>query len=270
LTIADCRLTSTESAISSRQSAILHQHAMHLTAVILAAGFGSRLRPLTEDTPKCLLDVGGKTILARQLERIAAAGIPRAVVVTGHLAERVETHLRTAPPPLPVLLAPNPDYATTGNCMSVLAARAQAGDRGGIVLCDGDVVLVGNALERLVTDPAPSALLLDTETPLADEEMKVLLDPQGTVRRLSKQLPPTACAGESVGIQKIAGPALPILWATLAAMRDAGETQGYYEDAFQRMIQAGVTFRTVPIGRHEWTEIDDLADLEDARARFTR
>jgi choline kinase len=214
---------------------------MHLTAVILAAGFGSRLRPLTEDTPKCLLDVGGKTILARQLERIAAAGIPRAVVVTGHLAERVETHLRTAPPPLPVLLAPNPDYATTGNCMSVLAARAQAGDRGGIVLCDGDVVLVGNALERLVTDPAPSALLLDTETPLADEEMKVLLDPQGTVRRLSKQLPPTA-----------------------------GETQGYYEDAFQRMIQAGVTFRTVPIGRHEWTEIDDLADLEDARARFTR
>ena len=241
---------------------------MPLTAVILAAGFGSRLQPLTDDTPKCLLDVGGKTILARQLERIAAAGIPRAVVVTGHLADLVESHLRATPPPLPVLLAPNPDYATTGNCMSVLTARAQVGTGRGIVLCDGDVVLTGDAMARLVAEPAPSALLLDADTRLADEEMKALLDPQGNVRRLSKQLPPAECAGESIGIQKVAGPALPIFWATLEAMREAGDTQGYYEDAFQRMINAGVTFRTVPIGHHEWTEIDDHADLEDARVRF--
>jgi choline kinase len=241
---------------------------MPLTAVILAAGFGSRLGPLTDDAPKCLLDVGGKTILARQLERIAAAGIPRAVVVTGHLADRVESHLRATHPPLPVRLAPNPDYATTGNCMSALAARSQVGKGRGIVLCDGDVVLTGNAMARLLAEPAPSALLLDTETRLADEEMKALLDPQGNVRRLSKQLVPAECAGESIGIQKVAGTALPIFWATLEAMREAGDTQGYYEDAFQRMIHAGVTFRTVPIGHHEWTEIDDLADLEDARIRF--
>ncbi len=97
---------------------------MDHTAIILAAGLGSRLRPLTDTTPKCLLDVGGQTILARQLERIAAAGIRRAVVVTGYRSEDVEGHLpghigrrsRSR-------LAPNPDYATTGNCMSVLAAR---------------------------------------------------------------------------------------------------------------------------------------------------
>jgi choline kinase len=238
-----------------------------LTAIILAAGTGSRLRPLTDNLPKCLLDVGGKTILARQLERIAAAGIARAVVVTGHLANLVETHLEASPPPLPVRLAPNPDYTTTGNSMSVLAAR-QGVAGPGIVLCDGDVVLSGNALERLVADPAAAALLLDTETSLAEEEMKAQLDSSGTVRRLSKRLRAAECAGESIGVQKVTGPALPILWAILEAMRDAGETHGYYEDAFQRMIQAGVTFRTVPIGHHEWTEIDDLADLEDARTRF--
>ena len=227
--------------------------------------------PLTDDTPKCLLDVGGKTILARQLERIAAAGIPRAVVVTGHLADRVEAHCELHRPRSRSLLAPNPDYATTGNCMSVLAARAA-----------GSGARRHRALRRRrgahrqapssvwSPTPAPSALLLDTETRLGEEEMKALLDPQGAVRRLSKQLIPAECAGESIGIQKVAGPALPIFWATLEAMRDAGETQGYYEDAFQRMIQAGVTFRTVPIGHHEWTEIDDLADLEDARARFAR
>jgi choline kinase len=242
---------------------------MELTAIILAAGLGSRLRPLTDATPKCLLDVGGKTILARQLERIAAAGIRRAVVVTGYRAEDVETHLQSNQPPIEVLLAPNTAYATTGNCMSVLAARSRA-NGGGVVICDGDVVLTGDALRRLVVDPGPAALLLDTETVLAEEEMKALLDAQGNVRRLSKQLAPAGCAGESIGIQKVSGLALPIFWATLDAMREAGDTQGYYEDAFQRMINAGVNFRTVPIGHQEWTEIDDLADLEDARARFAR
>ena len=242
---------------------------MDLTAIILAAGLGSRLRPLTDTTPKCLLDIGGKTILARQLERIAAAGIRRAVVVTGYRADDVETHLRGNRPPIDVALAPNPEYATTGNCMSVLAARSEV--RGaGIVICDGDVVLTGDALTRLVAEPGHSALLLDAETQLAEEEMKALLDAQGAVRRLSKTLVPAECAGESIGIQKVSGLALPIFWATLESMREAGDTQGYYEDAFQRMINAGVSFRTVPIGHHEWTEIDDLADLEDARARFSR
>src|SRR5262245_47042961 len=106
-------------------------------AVILAAGTGSRLRPLTLDTPKCLLDVGGRTLLSRQLERIAAAGIQRAVIVTGYLADRVEEHLQRHPAQIEVALAPNPEYATTGNCMSVLAARPQVTGRG-IVICDGD------------------------------------------------------------------------------------------------------------------------------------
>ncbi|HWA15536.1 MAG TPA: phosphocholine cytidylyltransferase family protein [Gemmatimonadales bacterium] len=239
-------------------------------AIILAAGSGTRLRPLTLDTPKCLIDVGGKTILARQLERLAAAGIRRAVVVTGYLNEQVTSHLRQYPQAgMEVRLAPNADYATTGNCMSVLAARGQV-DAGTIVLCDGDVVLTGDALTRLAAEPCSAALLLDTETRLAEEEMKAELDAKGNVRRLSKQLDPATCAGESIGIQKVGGAALPIFWATLESMRDGGDTQGYYEDAFQRMVNAGVTFRTVPIGHHEWTEIDDLADLEDARARFTR
>ncbi len=153
--------------------------------------------------------------------------------------------------------------------MSVLAARTRVESRG-IVLCDGDVVLTGDALDRLAADPSQAALLLDGETALGGEEMKAQVDRDGYVRLLSKRIAPALAAGESIGVQKIAGPALPILWAALEAMREAGDTKGYYEDAFQRMIQAGVMFRTVPVGHHEWTEIDDPADLEDARARFSR
>ncbi len=240
---------------------------IELTGIILAAGLGTRLRPLTDQCPKCLLEVGGQSLLTRQLHQLSRAGITRAVVVTGYLAEQVEAALQAVPPPLSVRLMPNPEYARTGNCMSVLAARP-AVETSGIVLCDGDLLLRGDALTRLATESASAALLLDTGTALGEEAMKATLDPKGNVRRLSKQLLPAECAGESIGLQKVSGPALPIFWATLDAMREAGDTQGYYEDAFQRMIQAGVTFRTVPIGHQEWTEIDDLADLEDARARF--
>jgi choline kinase len=234
--------------------------------IILAAGLGSRLRPLTDTTPKCLLDVGGVTLLERQLQRLAAAGVKRSIVVVGYLADQIEAHLAKSPPPLEVALAPNPIYATTGNCLSVLAARPQAGDDG-LLIIDGDVVLTGDALSRLLADPAECSVLLDRETPLGEEEMKAQLDAGGKIVQLSKKLPPAACAGESIGVNRVGGAGLRRLWDELEAMK-RGDAQGYYEDAFQKLIDAGTEFRTVPIGHDEWTEIDDLADLEDARVRF--
>lgn len=239
---------------------------MEHVGIILAAGLGSRLRPLTDTTPKCLLDVGGVPLLERQLLRLAAAGVKRSVVVVGYLADHIEAHLKRVPPPIEVLLAPNPVYATTGNCLSVLAARPQVGDAN-ILIIDGDVVLTGDALARLINDPAPCSVLLDRETPLGEEEMKAQLDEHGRIVQLSKKLPPAVCAGESIGVNKVGGEGLVALWAELEAMQ-RGDAQGYYEDAFQILIDRGIEFRTVPIGHDEWTEIDDLADLEDARARF--
>lgn len=239
---------------------------MEHVGVILAAGLGSRLRPLTDTTPKCLLDVGGATLLERQLGRLAAAGVRRAVLVVGYLADHIAAHLKKAPPPIEVLLAENAVYATTGNCLSVLAARPQVGDAG-ILIIDGDVVLTGDALSRLLADPAPCSVLLDRETQLGDEEMKAQLDAGGRIVQLSKKLPPATCAGESIGVNRVGGEGLRRLWDELEAMK-RGDAQGYYEDAFQKLIDTGTEFRTVPIGHDEWTEIDDLADLEDARARF--
>lgn len=239
---------------------------MEHVGVILAAGLGSRLRPLTDTTPKCLLDVGGATLLERQLRRLAAAGVRRSVVVVGYLADHIAAHLKRVPPPLEVALAENPVYATTGNCLSVLAARPQVGDAG-ILIIDGDVVLTGDALSRLLADPAPCSVLLDRETPLGEEEMKAQLDGGGRIVQLSKKLPPATCAGESIGVNRVGGEGLRLLWEELLAMQ-RGDAQGYYEDAFQKLIDRGTEFRTVPIGHDEWTEIDDLADLEDARARF--
>jgi choline kinase len=206
--------------------------------------------------------------LERLFDRLADAGVSHGVLVTGYLAPAVELHLQRHPPPFPITLTPNPDYATTNNVVSVLAARlATSADT--LVLCDGDVVLHGDALRRLAADPAECALLVDTEARLAHEEMKVILDPRGNVVRLSKALDPERCSGESIGIQKIGGATLAALWSALETLVASGRTDVFYEEAFQRLIDAGAIFRPVPLASDDWTEIDSLEDLTEARARFT-
>ena len=240
---------------------------MRRQAVVLVAGSGLRLRPLTDSSPKCLLEVGGRSILERLLERLAEAGITRAVLVTGYLSERIEEHIAQHKPPFEVSLAPNRDYATTNNVVSLLAARSHLGP-GSLVICDGDVVLSGDAIRRLMDEAEPCALLVDQEARLADEEMKVILDARGKVTRLSKTIDPRVAAGESIGIQKIGGPALGRLWPTLDDLVRSGRTDVFYEEGFQRMIDNGTSFSVVPVSSAEWTEIDSYEDFEDACARF--
>lgn len=236
-------------------------------AVVLAAGTGSRLRPLTDACPKCLLDVGGSTILDRLIERLDDAGVRSGAIVTGHMAGLVAEHLRQHPPPFKLIPAPNPAYATTNNVVSLQAARPHLGS-GSLIVCDGDVVLHGDGLRRLAEEPEACAFLVDRETALSDEEMKVVLNADGCVTMLSKAVDPRKAAGESIGVQKVGGPALQRLWEILDELVGSGRTDVYYEQAFQQLIDEGTRFRAVPIASREWTEIDSPDDLDDARARF--
>lgn len=161
----------------------------------------------------------------------------------------------------------NPLYETTGNAMSLFMARQAVGDEG-FVLCDGDVVLRRGPVEALLAEPGECALLVEQKTGMGAEEMKALVDPTGAVQQLAKTLNPALCLGESIGIQKIGTPQAPLLWELLSQMMQNGRDGAYYEEAFQRMIDRGVTFRATLVSPSDWTEIDDLTDLEDARARF--
>jgi choline kinase len=235
-------------------------------AVILAAGVGSRLRPLTDQTPKCLLEIGGRSLLDRLLDQLAGAGIQRAAIVTGHLEERIAGHLKAKKSALEVVLVPNPRYLSTNNAASLFVAKDALAGFGGFVLCDGDVVLRGNPIQTLVAEPG-CALIIEQKGRMGAEEMKVVVS-GGRVLRLSKELDPAECLGESIGIQKIGDEAISQLWEELSRMMHGGREGAYYEEVFQRLIDQGVPFRAVPIGPGAWTEIDDLADLEDARAQF--
>ncbi len=237
-------------------------------AVILAAGTATRLRPLTDTIPKCLLEVGGRTILDRLLSGLATAGIRRVILVAGHLADLLQARLAGRRFPFEFRLAENPAYATTNNAVSLLVARPHLRP-GSLLICDGDVVVRDEALVCLLAEPAACALLVDREASLGGEEMKVQLDPDGRVRQLSKELDPRAAQGESIGIQKVSGPALERLWQALEGLVRSGRSDAFYEAAFQQLIDAGVEFRAVPVAPGDWIEIDSSDDLALARRRFS-
>jgi choline kinase len=238
-----------------------------LVAVVLAAGVGSRLRPLTDALPKCLLEVAGRPLLDRLIEAARAAGLARMVVVTGHRHADIASHVRRFASVLEIDLVENAAYAATNNAVSLAAAREVVGPEG-FVLCDADIVFSVNPLPPLMAQPDDCALAVDVAAPWTAEAMKVERRRDGSVARISKQIEAGASGGESIGVQKVGPASAPRLWDALTTIVAEAPGTAYYEDAFQLMIDRGVRFGVSAIQPGSVMEIDDHADLAAARGRF--
>jgi len=234
--------------------------------VILAAGVASRLRPLTDLVPKCLLEVGGGTILGLTIENLIANGIADIVIVTGYRESLIRQYLRDSFPALDVGFITNDRFATTNNITSLaLAGGAMTG--GEIILLDSDIVFDRRIIGLLTRVGRVSCLAMKSGTALGPEEIKVETGPGNTVRRIGKDVPPGSAAGESIGIEKLSSEFLRDLSPILERMirEERGENL-FYEAAFQRAITLGSVLTAVDVGDLHCMEIDTPADLEAARA----
>jgi choline kinase len=236
-----------------------------MKGLVLAAGQGQRLRPLTAELPKTLLPVAGEaTILDLTLANLRAVGIEEAVVVTGFAAERIEERApeleRRHGVRLELVRNDRPEW---NNAYSLWIARDAFRD--GALLVNGDTVHPVVVEERLLAARGPGLVLaVDDEKALGDEEMKVLLSPDGDVQRINKAVDPAAAQGEYIGLTLIEPTVAESLTEALEATwrRD---TTLYYEDGFQAYVDAGGEARAAPIGTVAWVEVDDHADLARAR-----
>jgi choline kinase len=237
-----------------------------MVGMVLAAGAGRRLQPLTDDLPKTLLTVDGeRTILDVALANLRQAGIGDVVVVTGFAAHRVTERVPELERTHGVRIEEvfNPKAEEWNNAYSLWCARDWFAE--GVLLVNGDTVHPPAVEERLLEARGPGIVLaVDQEKTLDEEGMKVLVDGDGLLRRITKRMDPQAAHGEYIGLTLIEAAAGDALADALEATwrRD---TTLYYEDGYQELVDRGGDVGIGPIGTVEWVEVDDHADLARAR-----
>ena len=261
-----------------------------MIGVILAAGMAKRLRPLTDECPKCLLKVGERTLLQRTVDAMLAAGINELVVVTGYRANMIRdfltAHYLSAPipgqsshtpslssnptphsslhtPRITIHFIDNPDYAHNNNIFSLWLTRPYTDGRD-FLLMDSDI-LCDPAIIPTVINVGDSALALNRHE-LGEEEMKVVADAEGRITEISKTCRPEDAAGESVGVERMTADYSTALFRELEQMIEReGLIDIFYERAFERLIPQGHTFRIVDTTDLFSIELDTPEDFENAQ-----
>jgi choline kinase len=228
-------------------------------AIILAAGIGSRLRPLTDRRPKGIVEVAGRPLLCHTLARLHAVGVAETVVVTGYLDDLLRSTLLAARPRPALEFIHNPRYAETNSAFSLGLTRPWWSEPFGLVDCD--VALSMALAGRLMAQPT-TAVAVDFTRAFASMDMRAeVVD--GRLRYLDKQLPQERTTGEFFGVSRWWPAESRVLSRALDALLDAGGANDWYDVAIRDAAQT-VHIGVMPAEEHEWAEIDSAADLPAA------
>ena len=240
-----------------------------MKCVILAAGTASRLKPLTDTTPKCLLPVGGSPILHRAISWIAAAGIDQIGIVIGFRADQVRAFVKQHFPFLRIRFIVNPKYEITNNAFSLLMAREFYLEEEkkhqllqGLLLLDGDIVFDDGLLPHMLSDLSANRIAVRVDGEHDEEEVRVKTDALGNVLEIGKRTPLPEAYGESIGIEFFTAAAGKELFRVLERrVRSGPGRTEFYEASFQAMLDAGVRMKAIDISAFPAVEIDTSEDL---------
>src|SRR6185503_9520904 len=229
-----------------------------MKAIILAAGKGTRLDGAAVKT-KCLVEVGGTTLLQRQIEALHTANIDQIVVVVGFGADSIRDECGSG-----VEFVENNDFATTSSLYSLWLAREHLID--GFVVLNSDVLFHPQLLSNLLDSAIDDALLISkTEhqaSPLGDEEMKVKLQ-DGLVVDISKEMDPLEADGENVGIVKFSAAGAKVLVGYMNELIAAGRVKEWAPRAFLEFARHQ-PLHALSTRRLLWIEIDFPEDYQRA------
>lgn len=248
--------------------------------IILAAGQGTRLRPLTDDRPKCLVELGGRPLLEWQIASARQVGISDIVVIGGYKIDHLKKY--------DVRLIENPEYATTNMVRTLLCAQELFAD--GFIMAYGDIVYSASVLERLLADVHAISVTVDRqwrsywerrlEDPLSDAET-LKIDVNGNLIEVGQK--PQSYAdiqAQYIGLVAFRQPGLKQLQATVERVLKENQAGAnpfngkrnldalYMTDLLQGMIQSGVDLNAFQIDGG-WIEVDSVSDLALAEKLLT-
>ena len=227
-----------------------------MRAIILAAGAGTRLSPLTDNCPKCLVKVGDRPLIDVQIEALRAVGVDDFVLVVGYEAEQIRSHCGPD-----VRYIENVDYLTTNSIYSFYLAREYLDTD--LFLFNCDVLFDGSVLQRMLDSGHPNVVAVDSHAPMVAGEMNVMFDGRGKVGQISKQLESERSDGLSIQLVKFDADGARMVAAAVERLIADGRKDVFPTTAYEPLISRGSLY-AVEGGDLPWAEIDSLEDYEHA------
>jgi choline kinase len=238
--------------------------------IILSAGQGRRLLPLTKNAPKCLLPISGKPIIEWEIDALLACGIVDVTVVTGFESSVVEDVLQQRyANRAQVNTIFNPFFEVADNLVSCWIARSAMNQD--FLLLNGDTIFDPEVLtEVLSSKPAPITLCVNQKSVYDADDMKVQLDKKGCVKHVSKTLPVNQIDAESIGLVffRQNGPQL-FCDAIENALRHQDQLRSWYFTIIDALAGKQMV-KACSVSEHRWCEVDVAADLAIAEELFGR
>jgi len=235
-----------------------------MKAIILSAGQGSRLLPLTESVPKCCLALDGKPLLHHQIESLAANGMDEIVVVTGFNHQMVEDVVgKIKISGVSVRTLYNPFYAVSDNLGTTWIARKEM--RSPFLLVNGDTLFEESTLAQLLASERvyPITLAIDRKGQYDDDDMKISAEGE-QLKRVGKQLDKDIVNGESIGMMIFnRSGAEAFVQKIERLMSSPGGLARWYLSAIDELAVSGLVGIS-SIQGHDWCEVDDLLDFAHA------
>jgi len=233
-----------------------------MKALILAAGFGSRLAPITDNLPKSLVPVNGKPILFKQIENLIANDITDITVISGYKADVLEKMVHENFPAVKII--ESVDYATTNNMYSAYIAKAAMNGEG-FLMMNADVFFDPSVITALLADESDNAIVVDIGTYM-EESMKVV-EENGRLMRIAKTITPEEALGASIDVYKFSAEGAAAFFNKCAEYIDVRGEKKLWSEVALNDILPEVEFHACPL-KGRWFEIDNHDDLRAAEELF--
>ena len=237
-----------------------------MKAIILAAGKGERLMPLTSDKPKSLLELkNGITLLESQLINIYKSGIKKVIVVTGYQTEKIESKVEFYSDKynIDIKIIYNPFFDISNNLISLWQARHEMASD--FIIINGDDIFKESVLSGLIKYDKNEiiTMVIDRKKKYDLDDMKLIIKNE-KILRVSKNIPLDEANGESIGMIRVTGEARNIMVDTMEEMvRNKKNMEVFYLEMIQELINKGILVGLYEISSKDWAEIDFHPDLED-------
>ena len=232
-----------------------------MRGIILAAGAGTRLNPLTNGLPKCLVPFGSEPIIDRQFAALRSVGVDEFVVVTGFEGSKIRDHCDSRLVGIPITYIENADFATTNSIHSLYLAAGALDVECFLLNCD--IVFPTAVVSRMVASEHDNVIAVDSQAAFEKGEMNVRMDNASRISEISKGLDPGGVMARSMQIVKFDASGAVKVAREVTRLVEEGNSDAFPTSAYGPLIQAGHLF-AVEAGDLPWAEIDSTEDYEEA------